>query len=716
MISIEQLIALVEHAGGFIRLTDSGQLSCRAPAELRPQIVAQRAAIVAYLSEVIEVDFDIETRSACDLKKEGAFTYACHATSDLLCASLRRRDTGQRHDWIPGTAVPGIAFHPKVLWHCHGPFEWILSNVGQAMRRHGWPAIPLERYRCSMAQAQLRALPGALGKVCDALGIDGKDVAAGEKLIPFFCAPNNAKAMAKGAPAIFNRPEDHPEKFAEFRAYNGRDTDAEGVVSVRLPPLSALELRVWEADARVNHRGMGIDRELAANARKVVLAFTAEKNAELLELTGGEVERASQLVRLKAWLSAQQPSLPVKCLDQDATADLLDRNDLLPAVRQALEIKADVVQAAPKKLDKMLAWSASDGRAHWTLMYCGAARTRRWSGKGYQPQNLKRPTLLTETDDIAAAIAAVGTGDLEEVKKRFEHPIEAIGDLSRSIICAAPRRLLMGGDFSSIEARMLAGLAGDTDKLQVFRDHDDDPEHCPEIYVLNAARVFAVAVGAVTKAQRQTGKTMELAFGYGGGLGSFRNFHGRKSKLIYSDDEVEEFKETWRDANFPILQFWYWVQEAAINALVSTWEVSSSKYPVRFRFDRAEDCLFVRLPSGGELVYPRPRAKNGEFEFTEYGRKVPSKMYGGRWAAHITQACARDLLAEALVRVDAAGFEVVLHAHDEIICDIDEGADLAAERERFRTLMTELPAWAEALHLPVVLGKEPWVGLRYRKD
>jgi DNA polymerase len=525
MITVEQLIATVEQLGGYIRLPPNGNLACDAPTKLRPQITARKAEIVAYLSDVIEVDFDIETVSACSLTKESAFVYASHPTTDLLCANLRVRGTEQRYVWERGQPVPGIAFHPKVIWHCHGPFEWILSNVGQAMRRHGWPPIALERYRCSMARAQLQALPGALGRICDALGIEGgKDTAAGKRLIPFFCEPSNPKAMAKGAPAVFRRPEDYPAEWAEFLAYNARDVDAESALDSHLPPLPDFELRVWQADARVNHRGMTIDRELAANAKKVVLAFTAEMNAELSALTGGAVERASQLPRLKAWLVSQQPGLKVACLDQDATDDLLDRTDLVPTVRRALEIKKDIVQAAPKKLDKMLSWSAVDGRAHWTLTYCGAGRTRRWSGRGYQPQNLKRPTLLKETADIAPAIAAVGTGDLGAVKALYEHPIEVIGDRSRSIICAGPRRLLMGGDFSSIEARMLAALAGAESKLDVFRAHDADPEGCPEIYQLNAD-----AVGA----DRRVGKVMELAFGYGGGLFSFRNFHGRKSALIY---------------------------------------------------------------------------------------------------------------------------------------------------------------------------------------
>jgi DNA polymerase len=710
MITVEQLITTVEQLGGFIRLTEDSDLACRAPIKLRPEITARKAAIVTYLSEVIEVDFDIETRSACDLGKHGAYIYACDPTTDLLCANLRVRGIGQRYAWERGQPVPGIAFHPKVVWHCHGPFEWILSNVGQAMRRHGWPPIALERYRCSMAGAQLRALPGALGRICEALGIEGgKDTAAGKKLIPFFCEPSNPRAMAKGAPATFRRPEDHPTEWAQFLAYNARDVDGESSVCERLPPLPDFELRVWQADARVNHRGMAIDRELAANARKVVVAFTAERNAELSGLTGGAVERASQLPRLKAWLVSQQPGLKVACLDQDATDDLLDRTDLVPAVRRALEIKKDVVQAAPKKLDKMLSWSAVDGRAHWTLTYCGAGRTRRWSGRGYQPQNLKRPTLLKETADIAPAIAAVGTGDLGAVKALYDHPIEVIGDLSRSIICAGPRKLLMGGDFSSIEARMLAALAGDEDKLDVFRAHDADPVGCPEIYQLNAD-----AVGA----DRRVGKAMELAFGYGGGLFSFRNFHGRKSHLIYSDAEVQDFKYAWRDRNVKTCAFWRWLERAAMAAITASGEeIASNRYPVRFRFDAADDCLYVMLPSGGVLIYPRALINcNGEVQFTEYGRKQPMKMYGGRWAAHITQSCARDLLAEALVRVDAAGYCVTLHAHDELIIEVDEGADLDAEAERFQALMTKLPSWAGALGLPVVLGKKPWIGLRYRKD
>jgi DNA polymerase len=393
--SAATLLLAIWRAGGDLQLRPDGRLSVRAPRSLAADITAHKAALIALLASA-DVYFDIETQSASDLKADGAFVYSRHSTTRILMAHTALGDADPEL-WLPGLPVPRaiveLARRPGWCLVVHNDtFE---RNHEIILTAAGWPRIPLEQRRCTMAQCRMVALPGALDKAGEVLGIvNGKD-AAGRRLINKFSKPQNRAGMAKrGEAPIFVDPEDDPADFAQFVAYNRRDVVALRETDARVPALPPFEQTVWRVDARINDRGMRIDRELAAAARKVATAMVAELNAELAELTGGSVSAATQVQRLKKWCLSQGRS--VTSLKAEAIADLLETT-LPDAMHRALEIRLEASKASPKKLDRMLAMSAVDGRAHGCLTYYGAQRTGRWAGSGFHspPIPQKRPAKLS---------------------------------------------------------------------------------------------------------------------------------------------------------------------------------------------------------------------------------------------------------------------------------------------------------------------------------
>ena len=337
------------------------------------------------------------------------------------------------------------------------------------------------------------------------------------------------------------------------------------------------------------------------------------------------------------------------------------------------------------------------------------ASTGRWAGEGFQPQNLKRPAV----DDIEAAVAAVATGDYAHVRKLYPRPLSVVGDCSRSLICAAPGRVLIGADFSSIESRVLAWVAGEEWKLDSYRRFDatDDPRDEP--YCVTACRIFGEPIGTYTKdsPERGVGKICDLAFGYAGGLGAWRKFEPDR----FTDEQVRAFCRDWRAAHSNIKKYWSCLDRAAWTAVQQRGRVIRCG-PVVIK--TTGTFLQLKLPSGRKLSYPQPRVIGdsreqrvvftdnaaGQFTDCRHGKGA----YGGLWTENVVSGIARDLLAEAMLRIEAAGYPIVLHVHDEIVCEVPEGF---GSTEEFTRLMTRKPAWA--LELPI--AAEAWSNSRYRK-
>ena len=607
--------------------------------------------------------------------------------------------------WTPKDPIPAAfieaARNPSWVIAAHGAqFERAIEEL-VLHPRLGWPLVPIERQRCTMAAALAHSLPASLGAVAEALYLINQKDKAGQRLMLMLSKPRRPHKDEDPNGIYWFEDAD---RLARLYDYARADMEVERELYQRLRPLSVDEQLLWQLDARINGRGFYVDVELALAARKIAQTAGPEIDAEMAAITGGEVTTINQLARLQLWLGRQ--GCAVDKLDKKAIAKLLQRPLPVP-VRRALELRQDGAQAAAKKITALLNCTGDDGRARGLLRYHGAS-TGRWAGNGFQPQNLKRP----KTEDLDAAVAAIATGDYEHVRSLYPRALAVLGDINRSLICAAPGHVLIGADFSSIESRVLAWVAGEEWKLDTYRRFDATRDARDEPYVVTAAKILGKSPAEVTDDERkQVGKVCDLAFGYQGGLQAFRVFSDR-----FTDDEVEQFKLDWRAAHPNIKRFWYDVDAAAWRAVRNRGHVIRQG---RIAFKCEGEFLLLKLPSTRKLAYPFPRIEIEDlqhevvvFKDNAAGQwrdcRNGNGAYGGMWTENVVSAISRDLLAAAMLRIEAAGYPIVLHVHDEVIAEIPEGFGSTTE---FIRLMTMLPGWA--LGLPV--AAKAWSGNRFCK-
>jgi DNA polymerase len=663
--------------------------------------------ITAPVSAVHVLHRDYEVRSVLQLQHVGAWKFAADESTEVLCCAYCIDDQPVKL-WWRGDPVPPEFFeaaeNPNWFGAAHNDqFETAIEHLN-LRRRHGWPKLPLNRHRCTMAMCLALALPGKLELAAEALELVHHKDKAGHRLMLMMTKPRRPRKGEDRNGIYWFEDEDRLQRLGE---YAKSDAEVERELYDQLQPLIPDELRIWQLDCLINARGFHFDRSLAEAARKIAQALGPELNAELAQLTGGAVTTIHQVARLKKWLELQDCS--ITSLDKDTIEELLTGDALSATVRRVLELRQGGAQAAAKKIDALLARCDSDGRIRGSLRYHGAS-TGRWAGNGVQPQNLKHP----EIEDIDAAIAAIATSDLEHVRKLYPKPLSAIGDISRSLVDAAPGHDLIGGDFSSIESRVLAWVAGENWKLDSYRRYDATQDPRDEPYCITACKIFRVPDGSFTSEspERKVGKTCDLAFGYQGGLNAWRKFEADR----FTDDEVEQFKAEWRSAHPRIKQFWYAIDRAA-------WEAVRQRERVIRCGPLLLKCtgmfLFIKLPSTRKLAYPYPRievedlqhevvvfkdASAGQWRDIRHGNGA----YGGLWTENIVSAISRDLLAAALLRLERAGYRPVLHVHDEVICEVPHGF---GSLEEFTKLMTTPPRWA--LGLPI--AAKAWRGPRFAK-
>ena len=649
---------------------------------------------------------DFETRGRVDLRKIGAHKYAADPATEVICCAYAV-DDGPVQLWIPGDAVPvEIVEAPRnPAWSVAAHGDHFETAIEQHIMspRYGWPLFPLERHVCTQAMCLAVGLPAKLSAAADALECANRKDAAGERLMHQMSKPRRARKDEHPAKAYWF---DDEERLARLHSYCKQDVEVERELHGRVPPLSAPEHALWVLSGQINARGFHVDRQFAEAARKIAKAAAPEIDAELAELTSGAVTGINQVARLLKWLHAA--GYQAEKLDRKAIEKQLGKEDLPPDVQRVLELRLGGAQSAVKKLDALLARAGDDDRIRGAFRFHGAS-TGRWAGEGFQPQNLKRPV----TDDLEAAIAAVATGDYAHVKKLYPRPLSVVGDCSRSMIIAAPGHVLIGADFSAIESRVLAWAPGELWKLDSYRRFDATHDPRDEPYCETACKIFRVPSGSFTKAspERAVGKICDLAFGYMGALGAWRKFEPDR----FSDAEVEQFKKEWRLAHPRIVRFWHDLDRAAWSAVRERGRIFHCG-PVAFRCDAT--FLQLKLPSGRKLSYPRPRiigndreqhvlfADNGAGQFKDC--RHGQGAYGGLWTENVVSAIARDLLAEAMIRVEAANYPIVLTIHDELVCEVPIGFGSV---EEFTRLMVCKPAWA--LELPIAASA--WTGPRYVK-
>jgi DNA polymerase len=649
---------------------------------------------------------DYETRSRLILKKVGLHRYASSVFTEVYCCHYAVDDQPVQR-WTPGNSVPPevieAAANPNWIVTAHNdPFESAIERHIMAPR-FGWPEIPLERHSCTMARALAVGLPARLSAVADALELCNRKDAAGERLMHQMAKPRRARQGEDPAGVYYF---DDADRLHRLYDYNRQDEEVERELDSRLPMLSEAEQALWVLNCTINQRGFSVHREFAQAGRKIAQAAGPELDAELAEITGGAVTKINQIEKLHGWLV--QHGYTGETLDRKAIERQLENEDLPAIARRVLELRLSGAQSAVKKIDALLARAGDDGRIRDSFRYHGAA-TGRWAGEGFQPQNLKRVTV----DNLDAAIAAVATGDYEHVRKLYDRPLAVVGDCSRSMIIAAPGHVLIGADFSAIESRVLAWVADESWKLDVYRRYDATHDPRDEPYCTTACKIFRVPDGSYTKEspERSVGKTCDLAFGFMGGLNAWRKFEPDR----FTDEEVKQFQRGWRAAHPATVKFWHALDGAAWTAVRERGRIVSCG---RVAFKCAGNFLFLKLPSGRKLAYPQPRiigddteqhvvfADNaaGQFKDCRNGRGA----YGGTWTENVVSGIARDLLAAAMLRIEAAGYPIVLHVHDEPVCEVPVGFGSADE---FTKLMIRKPAWA--LDLPIAASA--WTGPRYRK-
>jgi DNA polymerase len=680
---------------------------------------------------------DFETRSAVDLKVVGSSVYAESGTTDVWVACYAI-GSGTVRVWYPGDPVP-----PDLAAHVRSGLPLIAHNAAFERTiwskimgpRYGWPEPALEQWHCTAAMAAAMALPRNLEDAARVTGCSFQKDMEGHRLMLQMAKPRSTQeircpccgtdpgqptsedCLCGGDPGWRTRFiwKDDPESLKRGTEYCIRDVETERELLTQLPGLSPSERDVWLLDQRINDHGITVDLEAARNAKKIVEQHLGKLNAELSELTGGTVSAATQIARLIAWLKKQGVELSgqEEELGKEEVERLLGRDDLLPVCRQALEIRREAAKTSTSKLDAYIARTSPDGRLRESLLYLGAARTGRWAGRGAQLQNLPSRFIINK-DQVEAALEMIKAGWTgEEMRPWIGTPLETVSACLRPMLMAVSGCELIGADYNAIEARGTAWLAGAERVLGVFQ-RGEDP------YRDMAAQIYGRPAESFSKTsrERQLGKIAVLGLGYQMGADRFKR-SCEKEGVAISSDEAEKIKSIYRHTNPEIVQLWRALETAAIQAVQDPerWvDVANG----RIGFLKEHDRLYLRLPSGRFLIYANPRYEQADTAFgPRWGltfdgvsstthRWERQHLYGGKLTENAVQAICRDLLAAALLRLDAAGYPIVLHVHDEIVAEVPEGTCDLGEFER---LMAEVPEWADGFPVKA----EGWRAKRFGK-
>lgn len=553
-----------------------------------------------------------------------------------------------------------------------------------------------EAWRCTAVQAAMLALPLSLEGVGAVLGLDKQKMTEGKELIKYFCSP--CKATKSNGGRTRNLPKDAPEKWRQFKTYCIRDVDVEKQIRQRLAkfPIPKSEQEIYCLDQRINDRGIMVDRNLVNHAVACDLLYKETATARVYELTG--LENPNSVSQLKLWL--KEKGLEVDSLAKDTVKDLSMKAE--GDVQEVLKLRLATSKTSVKKYEAIDRSVCAENRVHGLLQFYGANRTGRWAGRLVQIHNLPQNHL----PDLELARALVSEGRYEEVELFYESTPNVLSELIRTAFVAKPGCRFIISDYSAIEARVLAWLAGEEWRLQVFETHG-------KIYEASASAMFHVPIEEITKTSplRQKGKISELALGYGGAVGALTSMGALKMGL--TEEELPGLVSTWRSANPHITAFWWAVDEAAITAVR---DKKPSKVG-RVSFEYKSGILFVTLPSGRKLSYVKPRMMMNKFgrEGLTYEGIGESKKwmrletYGPKLVENIVQAASRDILAEAMLRLEKEGFDIVCHVHDEVVLEVPDGKSSV---EEVNEIMAVNPVWTEGLPLKAAGFESPF----YKKD
>ena len=675
---------------------------------------------------VHHLSIDIETYSDVDITKAGLYRYAQRpAFSILLFAYSLDFGPVQVIDLAsggPGSCFPVWLHHalkdPSYIKHAYNaPFEWycLCQFFRWDPAREG--AAFLTQWRCTMLHGLYCGYPAGLDAVGKALGLaeEQQKLSTGKALIRYFCtpcAPTRTNGQRKR-----NLPHHDPAKWELFKTYNAQDVVTEMEVERRLsafPVPDAVQAQ-WVTDQIINCRGVAVDVDLVGGALELDTAARTEYLREAAALSG--LENPNSVGKLTKWLQTELKEEDIPNLNKATVTELLGKDLSSEDARRMLELRQELGKTSNKKYNALETAVCADGRVRGLLQFYGAARTGRWAGRIVQPQNLPRTYIKSELLPLAREL--VEERQMDALKVVFGSVPDTLSQLIRTTLVAAPGYTLVDADFSSIEARVIAWLAGEEWALEVFRTHG-------KIYEATAAQLYDVPMERIVKgnpeyALRQYGKAATLALGYQGGSNALITA-GHLDKDT-PEEKLLDIRDRWRQKNRAIVNYWYEV-DAAVKEAVQTGrcvELPNRRLAIARECDPANhmDFLTIRLPSGRKLYYAQPYMGTNRFgqpSLCYFGQNQTSKKwqalatYGGKLAENITQAVARDCLAEAIDRVEAAGYRVVFHIHDEIVTEVPNGSE--ADLKRITELMSQVPTWAAGLPL----NAEGWVNPFFKKE
>lgn len=655
------------------------------------------------------LSIDIETYSDLDIKKVGGYKYAENAEV-LLFAYAWDEAPVQIVDFTAGETLPDdvlFALTDNMVTKCayNAQFErTVLSHFLQRMD----PTAPFQfldptGWSCTMVHALTLGLPGSLDMASKALRLadDKAKMSVGKQLITYFCKPCKPTKINGGR--LRNLPEHAPEKWATFKEYCVRDVVAEREIRRRLSnfPVRVEEQLLWELDQCINDRGVSIDAQLVSEAIDFDADFKGRVIAHAKALTG--LPNPASGEQLKRWIEQEEGFFPAS-ITKDNLPELMTQVQK-PVVKEMLKLKQLMSKTSVKKYEAMQRARCDDGRVHGLLQFYGANRTGRWAGRLVQVQNLPRNS-MTELDDARELLRSGNTYAIEMI---YAHPLDVLSQLIRTAFVPRDGCRFMVADFSAIEARVIAWLSFERWRMTVFSTGGD-------IYCASASKMFGVPVEkhGINSHLRQKGKIAELALGYQGSIGALKAMGADRMGL--SDEELLEIVNSWRKASPRIKQLWYDVGAKALEA-VRDGKTVTLHHGIVFSYRKG--ILSVRLPSGRKLAYVRPKIEiDPEFDregLTYEGSEQTSgkwtrlRTYGGKLVENIVQAIARDCLAVAMTRLEAEGYQIVMHIHDEVV--IECPAD-ACDLDNVCRIMGRPIDWAPGL----ILTADGYVTDYYKKD
>lgn len=677
------------------------------------------------------VTIDFETRSAVDLKKHGLYRYATDPSTSVMCLAAAV-DDADPVIWIPdhplrlinvrnlqsrivskGQMLDTIMDAERVVAH-NAAFEHAIWHHVKP----DWPKLDIARLYDTMALAAYHALPLALAKAAHALGLSCQKDDAGHKVMLKLCRPRTPRKAEREKDPRWEEKLWWHESAHELEAlynYCCKDVLAERALYRALPDLPLFERRIWEMDHKINLRGVPVD---VHSAQLLVGAITQQEQeylAQFASVTGGAVSSPRAYVGLRAWVAARVDIEEDINISKADVETLLAREDVPPQVRRALEIKVELGKSSVAKFKSMLQRVDADDRVRGTMQYHGAS-TGRWAARGIQPHNMPRDSYAP---DVVEQYLATLRADPVWAEIAFDTVYHAASRCVRGVIKAPPGHQFICADFSAIEGRGLAYLAGENWVLESYQAGRD-------MYKVVAARCLRKEYDQITKDERQQiGKPGDLACGYGGGVGAVRAFGGGNA---WTDDEIfEKIVKPWRDTHPATVSYWYDVERAAFRAIKFPGKLVAVGRTCPVQFAAWRGYLGCRMPSGRVLHYYKPGIEPAETPWGEtkdmlhyWGTRVLGASSTTSWGKVVTrgsklvenivQGFCRDILAEAMLRLEEAGFPIVMHVHDEIVALLPE-SEAAARSEEFKQIMACSPGWAADMPITV----EGWTGTRYRK-